>query len=73
MVENEQVVIRIVTKEVQKWVRGESSVDRITTAAKDEEDEEDEDSDSKTDEGEELVTVEESKVFTLRVRDMRWI
>ena len=36
-------------------------------------DEENEGSDWETNEGKELVTVEESKVFTLRIRDMRWI
>ena len=75
VVENEQPAIKIITKEVQEWFPKESP-DRIL-ASKDEEstmtEEEDEDSDSTTNEGKELVTVEESKVFTLRIRDMRWI
>lgn len=44
----------------------EQSVIRITT-------EEDGSSSTRTREGKELVTTKESKVFTLRIEDMRWI
>lgn len=35
--------------------------------------EEDESPSTRTREGKELVTTKESKVFTLRIQDMRWI
>ena len=44
----------------------EQSIIRITT-------EEDGSSSTRTREGKELVTTKESKVFTLRIQDMRWI